>query len=463
MRYNNPQRFSVLILLTAALFLPPTGWGAEDGDKTPAPAGTRISELEAKVAQLEQALRQKEEEIAALRKPLPAEAPAPAANNYDFEPREEKYAYMNLGVQRSFLSLERSRLLDNLRTQIPPLYEPAFSPFHGYTLPQRAVRVAIKNDRFINDGDFGRDKFYALFFNNVKVENQHVEADLFYGLTDNTMLRVNVPFRSTNISGDGAAFRILPMRMTMHGHAFGMGDVTVFAKHKWWDQGQHFLNLATVFGVQLPTGKNDSRFDDAQTIYMNGMAIPVSAAAGGPRVDLFSNDLRVPNSAQPGTGAWGLNFGVMGTRQLTWNRFRGALHGGVLYKWFKDTSEGVRPGNEAIFAISYVRPPTRSEKITFDLTLFGRNKQSERFPGLVMHPEADAKGMPIMNADGTLKMFTTPRPPFMHGTVVFLSPSVVFIPKAPIRITFSPLIRVYEPLQGPSPRFRLMIGISNTF
>ncbi len=468
MTHERMPRFPMLLLLVAASLGARPGWAAQERPQTTAVAlntaepALRIAELEAKIAALEQALRQKEEERASLKAPSAPEAPA-SAGDYVFEPQDEKFRFLNMGVQRSYLKLERSRLLDNLRTQIPPLYEPAFSPLHGYTLPERATRIQIGNDRFINNGDFGRDGYYALFFDNVKVENQHVELDVQYGLTSDTTLRVNVPFRSTNISGDGAAFRIRPMRMSMHGHAFGIGDVTLFAKHKWWDQGQHFLNLATVVGVQLPTGDNNNRFDDAQTIVMNGMAMPVSAAGGGPSVNLFSDDLRVPNSVQPGTGAWGVNLGVMGTHQLTWNHFRGALHGGVLYKWFKDTSEGVRPGDELIFAASFVRPPTHSEKFTFDLTLLGRNKRSERFPGLIMHPEADRNGMPIMDASGNLQMFITPRPPFEHGTVLFLSPAIVFLPKAPLRITVAPLIRIYEPLQGPSPRFRLIFGLSNTF
>ncbi len=508
MRDKHLQRLLARIVLSAALLL--VAWpvrAAEKAAAAPDPAAARIAELESKVAELEQVLQQRNHQIAALKQPAGAEsgaapalptpaplvpaAPAsaspasmpratapptpappaavppasapPAKDKYAFEARDEKYLFLNLGVKKSYLALERSRLLDNLRTQIPPLYEPAFSPFHGYTLPQRATRVQISNDQFTNNGNFGRDAFYNLFFDNVKVQNRHVDIDTFYGLTDDTTLRVNVPVRDSTITGDGAAFRIKPMRMTMNGHAVGVGDVTLFAKHKWWDQGQHFMNLATVFGVQLPTGKNDARFNDSQTIFMNGMPMPVSAAAGGPSVNLFSDDLRVPIASQPGTGSWGLNFGVMGTHQLTWNRFRGAVHGGALYKWFTDTKEGVRPGNEAIAAVSYVRPPTRSEKFTFDLTLLARNKQSERFPGLVMHPEADPNGMPIMDASGNLQMFITPRPPFNHGTVVFLSPALVFIPKAPIRISVAPLVRIYEPLMGPSPRFRMIFGISNTF
>ncbi len=425
----------------------------------------RIAELEARIAQLEAALAVRDTSNRAGTSASAASArPEP---NYQIDAQAEEYRFLNLGVSKNYIAAERNRLIDQLHTMIPPLYEPAFSPFHGYTLPPRAFRVAVGADRFINNHDFGRDKFYALFFDKVKVENQHVNFDLFYGLTENSTLSLNVPFRSTTITGTGKAFRITPMVMSMTGHGFGIGDVQLVLKHKWFDQAYKPFNFATVVGVQFPTGRNDNRFNDAQTIFMNGMAMPVSAAAGGPKVDLFSDDLRIPNSAQPGTGSWGAIFGVMGTRQLTWNRFRGAVHGGVLYKAMRDTAQGVRPGNELVFAVSFVRPPLPSERfgehVTFDLTFMGRNKQSERFPGLITHPEADANGMPIMNPDGTLKMFTTPRPPFEHGTVMFLSPSIVIIPKSALRLTISPMIRVYEPNRGPSPRFRLVYGTTTTF
>ncbi len=434
------------------------------GPSSPEPASleqarARIQVLEKQVAELRAALASKDRGEA-----LSAPAPAVKAEpSYRFDPAAEPMRFLNLGVKKNYIAAERNRLIDQLHTMIPPLYEPAFSPFHGYTLPARAFRVEISDDRFINHHDFGRDKQYALFFKNVKVENQHVNADFFYGLDENTTLRLNVPLRSTIISGTGKAFRIQPMVMSMNGQGFGVGDVSLMVKRKWFDQAYKPFNFATVFGVQFPTGKNDSRFNDAQTIIMNGMAMPVSSSSGGPRVDLFSDDLRIPNSAQPGTGAWGVLFGAMGTRQLTWNRMRGALHGGALYKAMKDTAEGVRPGNELVFGVSFVRPPTKSEHVTFDLTLLGRNKQSERFPGLITHPEADANGMPIMNPDGTLKMFTTPRPPFEHGTVMFLSPSLVVIPKPALRLTVSPMFRMYEPNQGPTPAFRLIFGATSTF
>jgi hypothetical protein len=253
------------------------------------------------------------------------------------------------------------------------------------------------------------------------------------------------------------------MVMTMNGQAYGVGDLQLLVKRKWLDQAYAPLSVATVLGVQFPTGRHDRHFNDAQTIFMNGMAMPVSASAGGPKVDLFSDDQRVPIAAQPGTGSWGLTVGVMGTRQITWNRFRGAFHFGALYKAMADNDEGVRPGNELVFAASFVRPPLPTEHVTFDLTVFGRSKQAERFPGLITHPDADANGMPLMNADGSLAMFTTPRPPFEHGTAVFVAPSLVVLPKPSLRLTVSPMLRVHEPLRGPSPAFRLVFGATTTF
>lgn len=484
------RRFGTLLpvsCLTLAFTFAFAAAGEDPPAKTSEPPGEaaearqRIAELERSLEQLRQALRQKEEALQEAQKQLEAvpkessrqnggdgEAVANSASepvfSYAFDAEDPEFLFLQLGVQKNYIRYESRRLIDQLRAAIPPIYEPAFSPFHGYTLPAGAFRITLDNDRFINHHDFGRDEFYSAFFKNVKVENQHVNVNAFYGISENNTLRVTLPFKSTTVSGTGEAFRIRPMVMTMNGNAFGLGDIQVMLKHKWLDQGYGPFNLATAIGAQFPTGDNDERFSDSQTLFMSGMPMPVSAAAGGPRVDLFSDDLRLPNSAQPGTGAWGINLGVMATRQLTWNGRRGAIHAGALYRAMADTAEGVRPGNELMFGVSYVRPLLESDHLSFDLTFFGRNKQSERFPGLITHPEADpATRLPIMNPDGSLKMFTTPRPPFEHGTIMFLSPSIILIPKSILRITLSPMFRIHEPLRGPSPAFRLVVGIQSIF
>lgn len=455
-----------------------TGVFAASGPKSPAGKTSSSEEAEetrARVAELEQLvegiraeLKQKTEELEKLKSemssPDTAETPFRSEIDYAVDPQDEEMQFMNLGVDQNYVGFENRRLVDQSRTGIPPLYEPAFSPFHAYTLPAGAFRLTLNNDRFVNHSDFGRDEFYSAFFNKVKLENQHVTVNGFYGIDSNHTLRVSIPFKNTNISGTGEVFRIRPMVMTMEGQSFGLGDIEVMLKRKWFDQGYRRFSFATAVGVQVPTGDTDNRFSDSQTLFVGENPTPISALAGGPRVDLFSDDLRLPNSAQPGTGSWGLNAAVMMTRQLTWNGSRGAIHGGLMYRAMKDNAQGVRPGNELIFGVSYVRPPLPTDHMSFDLTLFGRNKQSERFPGLITHPEADpVTRMPLMNPDGSLKMFTTPRPPFEHGTVVFLSPSIIIIPKSTVRLTISPQFRIYEPERGPSPAFRLIFGIQSFF
>lgn len=444
--------------------------GVAAGVPSPVPPPATLDEARARITELNARVAALEAQLAAIASPAPpaaSPAPAGAAADDQVDVNSDQMQFLNLGVSRSYIGAERNRLIDQLHTLIPPIYQPAFSPFHGYTLPARAFRIGVNSDLFTNNHDFGTDQFYSTFFDNVKVENEIVNVDLFYGLTNNSTLRVTVPFRSTNISGDGKAFRIQPMVMTMNGHGYGLGDLQVMVKHKWFDQAEKHFNFATVTGVQFPTGKNSTRFNDAQTLFMNGMAVPVSASSGGPKVDLFSDDERIPNDAQPGSGAWGVIVGAMGTRQLTWSGFRGALHGGAVYKAMRHTSEGVRPGNELLFGASFVLPVLPSERfgehLAVDLSVLGRNKQAELFPGLITHPEADANGMPIMNPDGSLKMFTTARPPFEHGTVIFFSPSIVIIPKSAVRLTISPMIRVHEPREGPSPAFRIVFGTTTTF
>lgn len=427
------------------------------------PNSDPVAILEARIQALEAENAQLREELAAASNGKSTQAEPEPIEPIDIRqasPRDPAYQFLELGVARNFLKAERKRIGEQLHGFIPPLYEPAFTLLHGYVLPPGVFRTKIGTDTFINNNDFGRDNFYSLFFNKVKVENQIVNFDYFYGFDKDWTLRVNVPYKVTNISGTGHAFRIDPMVMTMNGRSVGLGDVTVNIKKKWLDQGNWPVNLATIAGFVAPTGRSNQKFSDSQTLFVGGNPMPVSASTGGPKVDLFSGDLRVPNSAQPGTGSWGFTAGAAITRQFE----RGALHAGFLGAIFKKTGKGVEPGNELLFTTSYVIPPLKSDYVSLDLTLVGRYKGPERYPGLFMHPERDpATGGPLMNPDGTMALFVTDRPPFEHGFVSFLSPSLILIPKSTFRITLSPMFRVIQPLRGPSPAFRFQVGITSTF
>jgi hypothetical protein len=306
MTFNTCTRYLFILAVGVLLTTPALAQEATqmaDASRGPesnfAPAvPTTLDEARARIGELEDHIAVLKSELAAAKAASTANpASANLAPTYAVDIESDQMRFLDLGVSRNYIGAERNRLIDQVETMIPPIYEPAFSPFHGYTLPPHAFRVAVNSDRFVNEHDFGTDKFYSLFFNKVKVQSQGVDVDLAYGLAANSTLRVVVPLRSTIISGTGHPYRIQPMVMSMNGTAFGIGDVQVMLKHKWFDQGYKRFSFATVAGIQFPSGKNDAKFNDAQTLFMNGVAMPVSSTSGGPKVDLFSDDLRINNGA----------------------------------------------------------------------------------------------------------------------------------------------------------------------
>ncbi len=414
----------------------------------------RIQELEKENAELKAKLGKKEEK-----------APISIQEVENDAPEAE---FLKLGEKIDYLRAERYRIIEQIETFIPPLYEPV-RPFHAFTIPPGAWRASVSSDVFDNHGDFGSNRFYSLFFNNVKVRNIVANADIFYGFElpyfPDLVLNLNVPYKRTNIKGTGHPFRIDTMVMTMQGDAAGIGDISLTLKEKWLDQGNWYVNLASFLGVIFPTGEHRRQFNDCQTLFNNGAPQGACASTGGPKVDAFGSDNAgnerfIPNGSQPGTGAWGFRLGLAGTRQFE----RSALHAGVISNLFAKNSDGITPGHEVMWGLSYVFPPLRSDLLTIDLSFFGRWKGDEKFPGLITHPMRDpATGGAIMNPDGTTKMFTTGRPNFKHDAVLFFSPSLIAVPNPQTRLFLSPAVRVVEPDKGPSPKFRINFGISHTF
>lgn len=461
----NPRAF-LLATGTAALLLGLTGPGRALAQDDPAALKQRVLELELRNRELE-------DEVAALQQPAdeapesePAAAPEiPMLKNV--APDDDDYLFLKLGQDRDYLAAERWRIVDQLEQAIPPLYEPV-RPFHGYTLPPGAWRIGLSTTVARNAGDFGRDKFYALFFDHVKVNATRADLDLFYGFelgrVRDLTLRINVPYKSQRTSGTGRAFRIDPMVMTMTGAASGLGDVSLTLKKKWFDQANRSpVTFATMLGAVLPTGASEKQFNASQTIFMNGMAMPVTAfMPGSPTINIFGrtpDDLRFPDSGQPGHGSWGARFGFGVTRQFE----RSALHAGAVFDLLAK-NDGITPGDELRYGASYTLPPLPSDHLAVDLAVFGLWKGAEKFPGLIMHPERDpATGGPFMDASGNLLMFVTPRPDFEHGNQVFFSPTLVYTPRPATRFTLSPSYRLIQPRRGGSPRWMFSAGITQIF
>lgn len=386
----------------------------------------------------------------------------------DLKPDDPEDSYLHLGESGDYLRAERWRLVDQIEAAIPPLYEPV-RPFHGYTLPPGVWRVAVDTTFARNPGDFGTDDFYSLFFNKVKVDFIEVKTSLFYGFElggiRDLVLRLDIPYKFLQHKGTGHPWRIEPMTMTMEGSGAGLGDLALTLKHKWIDQGNGPLTLSTMTGVIFPTAEDDQEFNASQTILINGVpAMAVSAKLpGNPAIDIFSTrpgQRLFPRGAQPGNGAWGARVGFGATRQFE----RSALHAGAIFDYLADTESGITPGHELKYGMSYTFPPTASDHWTIDLSVFGRWKGEEEFPGTITHPKRNpATGGPIMDGAGNMVMFTTGRPDFKHGNVVFGSPSLIFVPTPNVRLFVSPSYRILEPDKGPSPEWMVNFGATITF
>lgn len=421
----------------------------------------RVQELEAENAELRGRLEHA----------IPQEKPAVSIGEVEQEAPET--AFLKLGERKDYLKAERYRIIEQIETFIPPLFEP-LRPFHGFTLPPRAGRISLSTGIFNNNGNFGRDDDYSFFFKDVRVRNLSFNTDISYGFElpylSDLVASLNIPYRRTSIRGGGHPFRIKTIGMTMQGDSEGLGDMSLTVKKKWLEQGNYYVDFATMLGVIFPTGQHREEFNDAQTLFVNGVPLAVSGRAGGPRIDAFgaNNGSRcclIPTGSQPGTGAWGGRIGFGITRQFQF--MRGSLHGGVIYDFFADNADGIEPGNELKFGVSYVSPILRSDRLALDLSFFGQDKAPERFPGRITHPVRDPNdplGGPIMDpVTGMPKLFTTKRPAFRHGTVAFLSPSLIFVPTPMTRLIASPAFRVLEPQKGPSPDFRLDVSLTHTF
>ncbi|RMF68546.1 MAG: hypothetical protein D6743_03205 [Calditrichaeota bacterium] len=379
----------------------------------------------------------------------------------------EEYKFLDFGVKQDYMKMERFRTRNQILTFIPPLYQPAFVG-HGYVLPPNTWRAAMHVQSIdVNSSDFFKHGEVDPVHQNHSVERLKYDLDFFYGLDHDMTLRVNVPIWATRSTGAVHPAGVAPLNLYVEGTTTRLGDISVFLKKKFFDQGNRWFNFAGVFGVILPTGSNDEKFDDR--LIMTSPANPngVVAFGGGP-FQRFSDDGRLPTVLQPGIGRLGLIFALMGTKQFS----RSAFHAGSLVRLndLGANDDDIKNGNEVFYFASYVLP-VGTDKLSLELAFNGKWKGKDHYPGTFMHPmTADPSGFgpPIMEMDPNtgqmkVKMFNTPRPPFSGGWVGFLTPSVILNPYSQLRFEFSTLIRVIKPDLGPAPKLMLRGGITTTF
>ncbi|MFQ5709743.1 MAG: hypothetical protein ACE5HO_19995 [bacterium] len=383
----------------------------------------------------------------------------------DFTTKE--FDFLDFGVKQNYMKMERFRTRNQILTFIPPLYQPAFVG-HGYVLPPNTWRAAMHVQSIdVNSSDFFKHGDVDPVHENHTVQRLKYDLDFFYGLDYDMTLRVNIPIWATRSTGAVHPAGVAPLNLYVEGNTSKIGDVSLFLKKKFFDQGNRWFNFAGVFGVILPTGSNDEKFDDRLIITNPANPNGVVAFGGGP-FQRFSDDGRLPTVLQPGIGRLGLIFALMGTKQFS----RSALHAGSLVRLndLGASDDDIKNGNEVFYFASYVHP-VGTDKLSLELAFNGKWKGKDHYPGTFMHPmtaDPSGFGMPIMEmnpetGEMAVKMFTTPRPSFSGGWIGFITPSIVLNPYAQLRFEFSSMIRVINPDLGPAPKVALRGGVTTTF
>ena len=351
--------------------------------------------------------------------------------------------YLELGVDEDFSRYERLRLKDQILTFIPPLYQPAFLG-HAYVLPPRTFRVTTSMTfAEIGSSDFFKGGSKDFTHENHRVRNRTANLDIFYGLDHNLTLRLNIPYVFNSSEGSVHPNGVPILDAFIEGNTRDLGDISVFLKKKWLDQGNHPVGFATVVGIQFPTGSNDKKFDFPVSL-KNNMTGTFGPIGGTGIFNRFSDDGRLPAPLQPGTGGFGAHLGAFVTRQFS--GFPSALHVGTLAT-FLEGDDGVDPGDRVKFFATYVKPVYK-DHLSLELGVNGMWKDDDEYSGLFSPPPA---------------MVPVPRPPFQGGTVVFASPSIIFNPTPQIRFHLSGSFRLNDPDRGPWPSQIIRLGSTVTF
>lgn len=384
------------------------------------------------------------------------------SNPPDIDPDSRDNDYLKLGVDRSYSDQERYSIQDQIQSFIPPIYEPVLTQ-SAFVLPPGALRfqTSYRNVARMDAGDVAGQRKLGARFVDFDLERSFVDFDAFLGLDHNMTLRVNIPLAFSRMDAELKPGFFEPVSVFPQGSSRALGDISVFLKKKFVDQGNFPIGLAGVAAIRIPTGSDDERFDPRTTVNIMGtdMLLPLPAldAAGMPipgsadgTFRRFSNDGRLPSALQPGLGTFGGSFGLFATRILEGGSFygRGAFHAGALYE-LRPEHDGVDPGNEATFFFSAVKP-VYGDKVALDASYILKDQQNDSYAGLMLAP----------TAMGPLPM---PRPTFSGGTTQFVGASLILTPNPLFQVTFSGLARLDKPAVGPSPDFVFRVGLQYTF
>ncbi len=379
--------------------------------------------------------------------PVVASADAPA-DAPDLDPDSPENDYLDLGTKESYVGEQRHTLQDQVQSFIPPLYEPAFTQ-SAFVLPPGAVRIAsaYRHVGTIDANDVAGERELGARVLDFDLKRQFYDVDLFLGLDHNFTLRVNVPILTSQVDAKLNPAFFSPVSVFPQGSSTDVGDISVFLKKKFFDQGNFPFGLAGVLALRLPTGENDAKFSrrvTATTPMGSGLV------AGDGVFRRFSDDGRLPAPLQPGLGTLGGSVGLFTTRQFDEHGLvgRGALHSGALYE-VRPQDDGIDPGNLLTYFVTGVKPLI-GDNLSLDVTYLLTYQEEDEYAGLTGIPTPTG---PVL----------VPRPSFSGGATQFVATSLIFTPNPLFRFTATGLFRIDEPRLGGSPPWVFRLGLTYTF
>lgn len=375
-----------------------------------------------------------------------------ATNPPDLNPQAPENDYLGLGVTESYVEVQRFTIQDQIQSFIPPLYAPAMTQ-SAFVLPPGAVRIAVTSREVsMDEGDVSGQAQIGARFVDFDLERNFTDLDLFLGLNNNYTLRVNIPYLSSRVSQELNPGFLDPISVFPTASTSELGDISVFLKKKFFDQGNFPFSFAGVAALRFPTGSNDEVFNARTTVdtpagsgllplpAVDAMGMPIPGTADG-TFRRFADDGRLPAPLQPGLGTLGGSVGLFATRIFEGNTIfgRGAVHMGALYN-IRPDDDGVDPGNQLNAFISLVKPIFH-DSLSLDLTYLIQDQETDSYGGLMAVPSLPPVMPPMVMG----------RPSFSGGTAQFAGVSLVIIPNPLFQVTLSGLFRVEKPELGPSP------------
>ncbi|MFQ5346732.1 MAG: c-type cytochrome [Rhodothalassiaceae bacterium] len=384
------------------------------------------------------------------------------SNPPDLNPVAPENDYLALGSQADFVTEQRYTLQDQIQSFIPPNYEPAVTQ-SAFVLPPGSMRVlfAYRDATRIDEKDVFRQREIGARFADFDLDRSFLDFDLFLGLDDNFTLRLNLPVLNVGQRAELNPGFLPPVRVFPRASYTRIGDLGLFVKKKFVDQGNFPVGIAGVAAIRLPTGSHKLRFDPRTAANINGMdmllplpAVDDSGAVIPGTADgtfrRFTNDGRLPAPLQPGLGTVSGAFGLFVTRQFDDYALlgRGALHTGALYE-VRPSRNGIDPGNLLTAFASYVKPLYR-DNLSLDLSYIAKRQGKDSYAGKMLVPTPTGP-------------MVVDRPGFSGGTTQFAAANLVIVPNPLFRITAGGLFRFAHPGRGPAPDTVLRLSLQYTF